>query len=432
MSDIIGQGRGIFSSSGHNKEICRAAYPVGVISSNKPPEHIDRLVGTVYTIKKWNCMELIRLRSIPIKFGNHTNRRRVIIWLVLLIFAVTYTATPVLAVETTQPQLALEQAIDAALKHSAEVAKAGNAVQKAKETLDAAADDVSYIPASSSADANVQAAFNNWTSASISYQSSQKSLTTSRDSVRIDISNQYWSLLKMQEKLKATELAASYAQLQLRIATLKKQVGLLSDFDLLTYQTSAQSAVSSLGSMKNDLDKAYMAFNQDLGLNQETRPVLVDSIPYEKLDSDNLEHEVQRVLSQAPSVWQADQAINLQKIAENLALSSGSYTTYKVRKINVEDSKLTAASTREAIADSTRSLYYSLKSLEESIALADQNLRVQEEALRVIKVKYDIGMATKAEVDAEEKDLASLKASLLELQASHAYTMLTFEKPWAA
>lgn len=50
----------------------------------------------------------------------------------------------------------------------------------------------------------------------------------------------------------------------------------------------------------------------------------------------------------------------------------------------------------------TRSLYYGVKSLEESYAGTQERVRAAEENLRVPRVKFDVGVATAADVAAAE------------------------------
>lgn len=110
---------------------------------------------------------------------------------------------------------------------------------------------------------------------------------------------------------------------------------------------------------------------------------------------------------------------------------TGEYVTYKQRKTEVEQARLDAASAEDAVETLTRALYYSVRTLEENYPAAEQAVKVAEENLRVTELKYQVGMAIKADVVASEASLAQARQKLLDLKKNHAYLKLALTKPWA-
>jgi outer membrane protein TolC len=78
-----------------------------------------------------------------------------------------------------------------------------------------------------------------------------------------------------------------------------------------------------------------------------------------------------------------------------------------------------------------RSLYYTILSLEESAQIAGEAVKLAEESLRLAKLRYDLGMAIRADVTAAEQELAQARSNYNELVVQHTYMKLAFEKPWA-
>jgi len=200
---------------------------------------------------------------------------------------------------------------------------------------------------------------------------------------------------------------------------------------LIGAEAQYRGAEAALASARNDLDKAYTALNQAVGLWPEDRPVLTDTVAFAPLEVANLDYEVAKVLESAPSVWLAQERVTLQKYLEDLMFYTGEYRPYQARKIEVEQAELDAATTKELFELVTRSLYYGVKSLEEAYAGAQEGVRAAEEGLRVARLKLDVGMATPADVAEAEKDLADARAAAFERACQHAYMKLAFAKPWA-
>lgn len=341
------------------------------------------------------------------------------------------------AKEPATPEITLNQAISLALEHNEGVRKAERDIDRTEELKDYAADQLDYIPVSPIANAATEVAWNSFLTADLSWQVSKTSLTQAQDGLALDTCNKYWGVLRAQEAVKAAEVTQKSAQLQLRKVQAGARAGLVTQADLLAAQAGSKGAQAQLATTRNDLETAYTAFNQQVGLWPEDRPVLSDTVPFELLEIDNLDYEVASVLDVAPSVLMADQAVNLKKYQEDIMLytsvltGAASYKPYKARQIEVEQAELDAASVRKAMEKLTRDLYYGIRSLEEAYAGAQEMLKSAEENLRVARVKLEVGMITTSEVAAMEKDVADARFALLDLACQHGLLKLGFQKPWA-
>jgi outer membrane protein TolC len=218
--------------------------------------------------------------------------------------------------------------------------------------------------------------------------------------------------------------------MELNKAKVSYNVGLITTEALLSAEAQQAGAKYSLEKAKNDLDTAYIALNQMVGLWSADRPVLTDKVAFAPMDNPNEEHAVAVALS-SPSVWMAEQRVNLQEILKDLMLYTGSYRTYENRKIEVEQTELDAVSARKAAEILARNLFYSVRVLEENYPVVEQAIKLAEENLRVGQLKYQVGMLTKADVSALETALLQARQNLLVLENNHAYLKMALEKPWA-
>lgn len=335
------------------------------------------------------------------------------------------------AKEPATPELSLERAVELALAHSESVKKAEKDVDRLEEWREYRAEQLDYIPTAPPGTAAVEVPWSRLLQADLEWRMSKKSLAAEKDKVALDTCKKYWDVLQAQEKVKAAEAALASARRQLQNARAGYRAGTLPLAGLVGAEAQYRGAEAALARARNDLDDAYTALNQAIGLWPEDRPVLTDTVTFAPLEVADLDHEVAKVLESAPSVWLAQERVTLQKYLEDMMFYSGEYRPYQARKIEVEQAELDAASTRELFELITRSLFYGVKSLEEAYAGAQEGVRAAEENLRVARVKFDVGMATAADVAAAEKDLADARKAAFELACQHAYMKLAFAKPWA-
>lgn len=335
------------------------------------------------------------------------------------------------AKEPATPELSLLQAISRALENSESVKKAEKEVERTEEWRNYRGEQLSYVPTSAPGTAAVEVPWSQLLMADLEWRMSKKTFTAEQDRVALDTCKKYWDVLQAKEKLRAAEAALKSAERALQNARVSYRVGVLTLAGLIGAEVQYRGAEAALAGARNDLDKAYVALNQAVGLWPEDRPVLTDTVEFEPLEVADLDYEVTKVLESAPAVWLAQERVTLQKYLEDMMFYTGEYRPYQARKIEVEQAELDAQSTREMFEQATRSLYYSVKSLEEAYAGAKEAVRVAEENLRVARLKLEVGMATAADVAAAEKELADAQAGAFELACQHAYMKLAFAKPWA-
>jgi outer membrane protein TolC len=335
------------------------------------------------------------------------------------------------AKEPATPELTLNQAIAMALEHSEAVKKAEKEIDRTYELREESADQLDYVPTAPPGNKYVEMAWANLLAADLTWRMSKKSLTAEQDEVALDACKKYWDVLKAQEKVRAAEEGLKKADWELRRARANFQVGMIPQAALVAAEAQLAGAKATVEAAKNDLDNAYASFNQLVGLWPQDRPVLVDGVNFNPLQVSDVETEVGRIVDESPTVWLAKENVTLKKYLEDFMFYTGEYRPYQARKIEVEQAELDAASAKKMLEEVTRSLYYKAKSLEESYQALQEGVKTAEENLRVTKVKYDVGMATRAEVAAAEAALAEAKQKVLEIACQHAYLKLAFEKPWA-
>lgn len=348
-------------------------------------------------------------------------------------------APAALAEEPEQPRLTLAEAIDKAIKHSKVAQRELLEIDRTEVGKNDAAENLEVIPGDSlGANVQLEMAFYGSLTTDLTWRMSKKNYDARLDGIALEVCQQYWEIMKLQEKLQVKEVAVEKARLDLHKSRSAYSAGLVAKISqggaFLGLEQAAVALVraeTDLETTQNELETAYAKFNQLVGLNSKDRPNLVDRAQMHPLEIENLEALTQRAIADSPSVWLAEQKISMDKYLQNLYFYTGQYTSFEEKEVEQRQSELGVVSAREATRLAVRNFYYTLKTLEETYQAAQNAVGLAEESLRVTQVMFDVGMVTRADVVAAESALAEARHALTELATQHAYVKLLIQKPWA-
>ncbi|WP_338825985.1 hypothetical protein MTBGP_26500 [Moorella thermoacetica] len=362
-------------------------------------------------------------------------RHKITLLLVLFIILMFYIAQPVFgATNASEATLTLQQAIEMGLKYDRGVKVAEAEIDRTKYIRDDAADKIDFyaVPGATNYSQEYQVSWNSLLNADLSWQMSKKTLESTRDALVLKICQSYWNVQTAEDKVRTQELIEQQALATLQNARAGLRAGTVAPSEVVYAETQWQQAKNNLEAAQHNLNDAYSALNQLIGLDSGSRPRLVEMPEYEPLKVDNLESEVERIVSSSPSVWLAQQKVTIQEWAADMMMFTGQYEPYKAREIAVDQAELNAANTKEIMKQVTRSFYYATMEIEKSYEAAKEGLRKAEENLRVAKAREDAGTAIKTDVMTAEVAVAQAQQAINELTRQHAYMKLAFQKPWAA
>ncbi len=366
--------------------------------------------------------------------------------LAIIIISFTFNGLqPALAREPARPELTLNEAIEKAIKHSEVVKKAELEIDRTEALRDEASNQLDYTPTVVDAvyyDSQFEIAWSSLLQADLTWRMAKKSYDARFDGIALDTYQLYWNVLKARESVEVKEIALEQARLELQQSRVAYQHGIVAKLGqgnpagttimaLDQAETAMDKAESDQAAAQNELDHAYTEFNQLVGLWSEERPVLVDELEFHPLEVTNLDTEVNRVLERSPSVWLAEQGVQLQEYINDLAWAKGQYTPYDAREAELEQAELDAQSAKDVTRLLVRDLYYTLKNLEESYKSAEKGVTKAEDELKTKELMYQAGFIGKLDMAAAEVALVEAKQLLKELAAQHSYTKLVFQKPWA-
>ncbi|PKM77564.1 MAG: hypothetical protein CVU90_06865 [Firmicutes bacterium HGW-Firmicutes-15] len=334
--------------------------------------------------------------------------------------------------QTVGKTLTFEQAADLALKNSTTIKSADYNIESGELVRNASADNAKCIP-SDGTNSTASRAYTSLVSADISWNMSKKTRTLEGDKLELSVYKEYINMIKAIENLNYAQVTLKNTQWQWNVAQINYQVGITSQTQKNASDTELKAAQNSLRLAEIALDTEYQTFNKLVGLNPTERPVLAEKPNYSLLKIDDLQSSVTRTLEQSPSVWKVDQSVIQAQLAIELYdWSSSSTSPYKTKQIALTQAELSASETKEQVAQAVRDLYNSICNQEETYNTQQEAIKLAEDTLRVKRVMFEIGMATKTDVQTAELALEKAKKDLNATIYQHEYLKLTFAKPWAA
>lgn len=354
----------------------------------------------------------------------------------LISFGGSINIQPVLAdtgTDRSDQQLTLEEAVDRALDHSYSLKIAEYNVEQNENKQESASSELDYIPLSGGND-EASSTYINLVQLSINLQMSKKTLDTEADSLIYDVYKKYTDVLAAQEQVKADEMALAYAKFKRLAAQVGYTAGTVSRQGRETAELSFTNSEVTLAQSRSSLEQCYLQLNELIGLNGQERPELASDLAWTPLEIDDLDVEIQRRLDSSPTLWQAQKSVELAELSLELYTTAGesNSTNYQTKEIDINKAELSASQSKSQLRQNLRTVYANICILEDQYNNKQQALKLAENDLATLQLKYELGLIPKGDLLAAEADLASQRKALKSLIYQHELLVLTFDKPWVS
>jgi len=348
--------------------------------------------------------------------------KKIALWTLILLLVITLAGNAYAGEkeDSQSIEVTLEEAINRALSRSEALEKADWDREQAEDAKDEAV--ASFHPAWFTDYAGSDEPYVAYYSAKSGAEIADLNYIAERDKVIYSTVENYYNVLLALKNVENAEAALELEQLKLKIAELKYQVGMDSYLSLLQARTKVADAEKELTEAENALENTYLDFNQLVGFASAERPILTDFPEYEPLsENESLGFFVQRALDESPVIEISKETVNLQEQMKGW----GDY-----QEGDFEKAELDEQIAREATKQIVRSLYFSLLDLEKQYEALQEQVKLLEENLRAKQLMFEVGMATKLDVQEAEVSLLNAKNALFALTVNHELMRHKLEKPW--
>ncbi|WHH57391.1 stalk domain-containing protein [Petroclostridium sp. X23] len=340
--------------------------------------------------------------------------------------------------DNTSNSLTYQQALEIALENSYDLKQAKISLEQSEDNRDDTGKKFGYSyptgVSGANTDNDLYATVIGLNKADIALETAKKQIGITEEKLSYNVLMNYYEVLKKINNYELSKLSLQKAKFERDIMDIKYRTGLASSFEKKQAEKSYKDAELNLQIAEKSISDQQLAFNNLLEVDKNREFELVDQPKLEKSEMDEkmLEQHVARMISDSITVWLAEQNVKIAELNEKLYVynSSSSTGTYKSAQLDVDKAKYSAKQTKSDLADNIRSIYYSIKQIEDQYEIYQQNLVTAQDTLELTRLKYDQGMATDSQLLDAEYNVAQIKKLLFEESVNHELKKIVLAKPW--
>ncbi len=258
----------------------------------------------------------------------------------------------------------------------------------------------------------------------------EKQLEIKKESIEFEIENAINDLAILKKELEVTNFQIENNEENLRIAKLKAENGMQSDYDLSVELDNQDQLLKEKKSLEISIDNAYLNLNKLLGKEENERYEVEANITYSPLDSLDIDDRVRKELSTNPNIWYLEKQIYLADLDLKLYEYNSGGSSYRVTEINVASTKNSLKQTKESLENSLRSMYNQVKQLEENYDKLNIQLDTANKTLNVTRKQLEVGMAINLDVKKAELAVEQLEYNIDNVKVQHEQLVKTLYKPY--
>lgn len=252
-----------------------------------------------------------------------------------------------------------------------------------------------------------------------------------RESVALQVQAVFDEIVKLEEQLELHSTLLSNLEQRLEHTAIKAGRGLESVFNLEKMRREYQEQEHFQEVLRKSLDNAYLKLGALLGISDLAEyTILVEELLFEPMEPVNLELHIIRSIRNDPYIWLKEREIEKAEKSLWLYAYTGLEEPYSVRERNVQIAKNELAEMKNSLEENLRSRYNQILQLEENFLAASSRLARAEEALRAVRVRYELGMATELEVEEAAYAVAAIEHEMKEIALQHRMLVMLFNSPF--
>ncbi|MGW8958280.1 stalk domain-containing protein [Paenibacillus sp. NPDC055715] len=325
--------------------------------------------------------------------------------------------------------LGYDDAVKLAIADSTSIKTVENSIDQAGKIMKEAGKDINFVPAEAGVEASDRA-FKGYAQTNLNYEAAKKNLDMTKEKIQYNVKDLYNKLLQKKNAVKLAALNIEDAKLKLKVAQIKRDNQMSSDYEVTQATNLVTQNQASLDKAKKDLDSAFVALNQLIGYKPEQRYELKDKPVYSEFKS-NVETTISQVLTSSTAIWLSEQKVDLAEL--NLKLynfSTPGNTPYEAEQLNVEKAQLATEGTKRQLEEAVRTAYNTIKGLESQYSQLQAGLVSARSAADMTKKQFDVGLATELQVFDANLKVTSTEQQAADLVISIDTLKMAYDKPW--
>lgn len=242
-----------------------------------------------------------------------------------------------------------------------------------------------------------------------------KSKDLDEASLKLDIYNTYYSLIKAKDDAKIKSDFANISARELKSVDAKYKRGIASKNDYIMAQVAKNNADIQLKLAQRAQKRLNAKFYKQMSAGyQPDVKDLVRNLEYKDVSDVPVEDCIKKALDNRLEVYTSGETERLKQLEFDIInkyYGEGD-TEYKDAANNLEDAKLTVDTTKTNIEFEIRTAYINLQNMLDTIEINKEEVQKSEINYSVLKTKRRVGMATTLEVDESKLSLDKTNKTL--------------------
>lgn len=228
------------------------------------------------------------------------------------------------------------------------------------------------------------------------------------------IEESYFQLLQAEEMVDINKENLEITEDLYNKTKQKFDLGLVTKQEVLQSEFNVQEAENKYRASQDTVKKATMALNVELGYDVMTSIELKDELGYKMYEGTDLAEAISQALVTRNEIKASEYAFEMAKLQFEIADKKYSENAFDYRDaaVTVEKAEEDLGNTRKLIEMEIRSNYLDVLQKQEDIKAGEKSVELAEEALRLTKSSYDVGMSILTDVQQAQNTLLSAKLGL--------------------
>lgn len=247
--------------------------------------------------------------------------------------------------------------------------------------------------------------------AQVGLELAQRSLTLAERKLIMQIAQDYYTVLRLENILAVLDEAIRLAERQLGVAQSRFAGGAATQLDVMRAETALEQHKADRAQALGNLQLAQAKLKQSLGLDADVQLVLDAAVIEETLPELSLEEALREGLANRIELAQAAAGVAIAE--KELELASNDYTpplTRQKAEIELRRAREVYRQAVQGITLDIQNAYHAMHDAFRRMQLARMQLAQAEESYRVVQALFEAGMATDVEILQAQTGLMQAKS----------------------
>lgn len=247
-------------------------------------------------------------------------------------------------------------------------------------------------------------------------------------SIQSQVEQMFISIKNAETSLAVTKYSLELSKKNLEITKQKYALGMISLKEMEAQETSYNKSVENISTQEKSINELYKSLNEFMGEDKNKQYSLIFDVVYRPV-GENFECNdyINKELSE--NINLKSDALSLEDNKEDLSYywsnSNATYDGYLTKKEALENKEKDIIDSKEDLEEKIKDTYEDLLDYEKDYEDAQKDLKDAIEDYEILKLKYNLGQATKLQLESEKLNV--VKAQIAIQQLVYKYDLLLYK-----